>query len=368
MKILLAGPGLCAPLTEGRKRFARDLANELSGSNEVQVVTTVDSGTAALFDIPTTAPAAERGLTHLVRFHHALHRHIEFWRPDLVCHLPIGSFHGAYRYGNLSSIWLADRQCAWKAIPCFTLMYAIAREAPLNALVGCVRHLLVSRSLVGGKQIRFGTALPESVVRPSRGDGRSLLFMAGMAQRTRERLNHVLQVRGLAVLLRAGQGLSSLGFRLTVAVPLLSDPILRDALFAAEANTWPQGSLHVIDTVSVPEIFDGYDFMVFPYSRDETQFVPTSVVEAMNSGVATVLSDLPFLQPLIQKGDAAYRFPVNDSEALVRILRDATLDIESREKIRSRALAMVRESFDIRGTSEDVLRLYHEQFGAQSKF
>ncbi|HCX34439.1 MAG TPA: hypothetical protein DHV08_13450 [Rhodocyclaceae bacterium] len=361
MKILLAGPRLCSPWTEGRKRLARDLAGALAADHAVRVVTTVDPGETTGFPVPCRGRPASGPVSHFRSLHAGLGEELDEWRPELVCHLPIGSFHGMYGYGNLASMWLAERQCARRSAPCFTLMYAIAREASVERLSRCVSHLLVHPSLGQGVPIRFGTALPEPQEIPAPGDGRSLLFMAGTTQPTRERLDHVLNLRGLATLLRAGRTLAPDGFRLTIAVPLLAHMRLREALRKLPGNNWPESALHILDTITVPEVFAGHDLFVFPYARDETQFVPTSVIEAMHFGLATVLPRLPFLLPIIGEGAHAFAFEANDAEDLARAVRAAASDTARRAAVRDSALAMVRREFAIRGTCEDLLRYYRER-------
>jgi glycosyltransferase involved in cell wall biosynthesis len=355
VKILLAGPKICTPWSEGRKRFVRDLAAELARDHQVAVVTTVQRGESTAFAAPSHAPVAATGAGHLFRYHIALADALTNWQPDLVCHVPIGSFHGKYRYGNLASLWLAERQCAWHATPCYTLMYAIVREASVAKLGGWVSHLLVNQFTEGATQIRFGATLPENPVVPRPGDGRSLLFMAGMAERTLERLDHVLHLRGLATLLQAGAELASVGFSLTIAVPLLADAGLRAALLDSPDTTWPAERLRILDLVSVPEVYDGHDFFIFPYGRDEVQFVPNSVLEAMHFGIPTVLPRQPFLMPLIGEGATAYSYLPGDAEDLARVLRTAADDANGRAAVCRAAAALVRGKFDITCTCQDLL-------------
>lgn len=355
MRILLAGPKVCSPWTEGRKRFVRDLAESFAADHEVRVVTTTAPGECSNFAVPAISAVADGGARHLLSFHRLLGRTLDAWHPDLVVHLPTTSFHGRYRIGNTASMWLADRQCAQRGVACLTLMYAITREASVRALRPWVRHLLTNPYVHGGHPVRFGVALPQSEVPPA-GPPRELLFMAGMAEPTRERLRHVLEVRGLGVLLRAGAPLAEAGFRLTIAVPLLRDPLLRRLLMEWPGNAWPAAALRILGEARVPDVFIGMGCFVFPYGRDETQFVPTSVIEAMHAGVPVVLPRHPFLAPLWEDGWAA-AFTPGDRDDLVRVLLAMTERAGERERQRQAAAAFVRQRMSIDGSCEDILAL-----------
>lgn len=355
MKILLAGPKLCAPWTEGRKHFVRDLAAELAKTHEVRVLTTVEDGASTEFAVPWVAANAGTRAQHVWRLHKGLRELLNHWQPQVVCHLPIGSFHGLYGIGNKASIWLAERQCDRNGVLCLTLMYAIVQEASVAQLGSWAKHLLVNQYAQGANRIRFGIALPTVAGRAGDRGGKSLLFMAGMAERSPERLAHVLHLRGLATLLRAGAALATAGFTLTVAVPLLRDAALRAALIDAPENAWPDNSLRILDTVKVPEIFSGHDYFVFPYARDETQFVPNSVIEAMAVGIPVVLPRLPFLENLIQEGASAFAFRQGNHHDLVDVLLAADADVTRRAAVCRAAAALVRREHAIQGTCEDLL-------------
>lgn len=357
MRILLAGPKICTPWAEGRKRFVRDLCIELATDHDVYVATTIQRGESTDFGVPWQAAFATTGAGHLYRYHAGLAKALARWRPDLVCHVPIGAFHGKYRYGNQASLWLTERQCAHYNTPCFTLMYSIVKEASVAELQYWTSHLLVNQYTEGATRIRFGTSLPDTAP-PRPGDGRSLLFMAGMTERTFERLDHVLHLRGLTTLLQAGSTLAGAGFSLTIAVPLLADAEIRTALLKNPDNSWPNERLRLLNMVSIPEVYNGHDFFVFPYGRDEIQFVPNSVIEAMHYGIPTVLPRQPFLSPLINDGATAFSYNPGDPSDLARILCEAAKEATERTMVCRNAAALVRTQFNIAGTREDLLACY----------
>lgn len=360
MKILLAGPKVCTPWTEGRKRFMRDLAAALGRHHEVRVVTTVERGELTQFATPWDAPVTTGGVSHLWYFHTQLSRQLDQWGPEFVCHIPISSFHGKYRYGNVASMWLADRQCAARRIPCLTLMYAIMNETSLRQLARRVRCLLVNPYAGGERSVRFGVDLPPVAPPATKNFGRRLLFMAGMSEPTVERLEHVLTLRGLDTLLSAGEWLAPNGFTLTVAVPLLRDSGLRSTLEKLPQNRWPKQNLHIREVVSVPEIYSEHDIFVFPYGRDEPQFIPTSVIEAMHWGVPTALPAHPFLMPLMRDEGTALAFQPNDPHDLVDVLLDAVNNGDRLNAISANAYRLVQGEFLIEGTCEDLLLNYEQ--------
>lgn len=362
MRILLAAPKICPPWTEGRKRFVRDLASGFSRHHEVHVVTTADPGEQPLFAAETTCVPASGGFAHLLGFHRALERCLRIWQPDWVCHLPIGSFHKHYRYGNLASLWLADRQCRIRGLSCLTVMYAIARESSAVKLARYVKHLLANDETAGTRRIRFGMLLGDSD-RPAPTtdrDGKALLFMAGMSEPTTERLEHVLSVRGLGEVLRAGRWLAPAGYRLTLAVPLLESSMLRQRLLDHTDNAWPVSALEFKGIAAVPEIFSEHDFFVFPYGREETTFVPTSVIEAMNAGLACVLPERQFLSDLHDTGRTALSYRPGNGESLARCLLAAAGRTGLIDTLRIEAWNMVQMRYSIDGTCADLLDYYHQ--------
>jgi L-malate glycosyltransferase len=81
------------------------------------------------------------------------------------------------------------------------------------------------------------------------------------------------------------------------------------------------------DEADVPLVFAGADVSVSIPSSDTGR--PTSLLEAMASGLPLVLSDLPGIRELIDQGDGAELVPLRDpaatASAIARLLRDADL-------------------------------------------
>jgi len=359
VKILLVAPKICTPWTEGRKRFIRDLSTALRREHEVHIITTVQQGQTTAFSVPFDAKVVRFGPWHLVQTCRMLQKGLRSFAPDLVCHLPLGSFHGKFRLANIWSMWSIDQTCRRAGVPCFTLMYSITGISSPSYLKPCVQHLMLNQYLSGKQEgIRFGVLFdpPLKKLRASKSIvGKQLLFMSGAWERKQEILQHVLSVRGLSTLLRAGRWLAAEGFQLTVAVPFLSDEGMKNQLLKHHDNCWPEGTLECIGEVSVPDIFSDKDFFVFPYAKDETQFIPTSVVEAMYYGVPAVLSDLNFLRKLSLQTETAFYFPEGDAFELAHTLIRAQQQRHDYVTVRENAASMIRHSMDIEGSCQDIL-------------
>ena len=357
MKLLLAAPKICTPWSEGRKRFIRDLSSSLTRDHEVRIVTTVQQGQTTEFAVPFDAEPVKYGPSHFVKMHSMLRKRLRLFRPDLVCHLPLGSFHGRFKWPNIWSMWCVDRICRRAHVPCFTLMYSVTGIASVEILRPWVRHLMLNQFLSGDQErIRFGVRFdpPQSSLDDLlHAPGKRLLFMSGAWEKKQEIFQYVLSVRGLSTLLKAGRWLAPKGFRLTLAVPLLVDADFQKHLLALNDNHWPEGTLECIGEVSVPEIFSGKDFFVFPYAVDETQFIPTSVVEAMYYGLPSVLSDLSFLRKLSPAADTAFYFREGDAEVLAHTLLHVRRD--DYLAVRENAARMIRLEMDIDGSCQDIL-------------
>jgi glycosyltransferase involved in cell wall biosynthesis len=178
-----------------------------------------------------------------------------------------------------------------------------------------------------------------------------------MWHRTRKRLDHVLRVRGLGILLQCGAKLAAQGMRLTVAAPLLADHSLQHHLRELAENTWPTGNLKLCGESQVPDIYLEHDLFAFPYMREETQFIPTSVVEAMRAGTPVVLPDLDFLRPLATH-QRAFTFRTGDADALARSVVGALADSSRYHAVRQQAMDYVTSEMSIERSCSDIEALY----------
>ncbi len=106
----------------------------------------------------------------------------------------------------------------------------------------------------------------------------------------------------------------------------------------------------------LPAAFAAADVSVSIPSSDTGR--PTSLLEAMASGLPVVLSDLPATGELVGSGEGAEVVPVRDVEgtaaALVRLLRDA--ELRARYGVRNRAVAV--EQADAARETDRAVELY----------
>lgn len=344
MKVLLVAPRICTPWTEGRKKFVRDLCTHAGTSWQLCGLVTVDEGEAAALPREFEALTVTRRQDHLLLLVRNLEDAIRRHRPDLVCHFPFGAFGGLRGLANLWAIRRVARIARRAGVPCCTIMYSLTSEA--NGLLYrlLLRDVYFNQYSGHGKSIRFGVGLPAPLASQYRDPaGKTLLFMDGTAESGLERLDYVLDVRGLRLLLQAGRTLSEAGYKLVVAVPFLKDPTMLALLTDHPDNHWAKGQIRYLDEVRVPDIFTGITAFVFPYGQEERQFVPTSIVEAMYYGIPVVLPRLEFLAQFhLDTGRSLAHDPADAVSLVAQILRlqSAPAEVEAIcERARSFALA-----------------------------
>ncbi|MBW2119932.1 MAG: glycosyltransferase family 4 protein, partial [Deltaproteobacteria bacterium] len=360
MKILLVAPEICSPWTEGRKRFVRDLGFALSKEHDVILLCTKAKGQTTDFPVPYKSAERGWGPFHLIFLHNAIGPLINNFKPHLVCHFPYATFQHIYRLANTWTMWKIDRLCRRHSVPCFTIMYSISKEATPEMLKPWVSNLVLNQFSFGyEKQVRLGICFdnktPVLERRKPIPRNPKLLFMAGMWQQTHKRLKYVLERRGLSTLLRAGKKLTETGAQLIVAVPLLENPELRDLLLRDSNNTWSKECIKLIGEVPLPDIFESVDLFVFPYAREESSFLPTSVIESMAWGTPVILPDHDFLAYLRQDGRTAFSFPAGNSDQLANIITDLLNDPDKYNTVRENGMHYVRKEMSIEQSCKDLL-------------
>ena len=334
MRLLLVAPGICTPYTEGRKRFVLDLSNELAREDEVFLLTTTKAGQHTRVSVPHQTVELGHGSLHLVSLIMRLPRMIREFRPDMVCVFPYGTFRHIYGYASKWFMAAVDRICRHYAVSCQTIMYSIDEHADPRCLQRYVSSLVLGpRPDWDGPVVNLGLdctkwALPQSQT-PKR---RHILFMAGMWETTEDRVDHVIDVRGLGMLLQAGSRLAEQGVKLVAAAPLFSSEKCRDYARSHRLNTWPEAALEFRAEVVVPDIYGVAELFVFPYGGDITHFVPTSVLESMLSGTAVAFSASAFLLPLAQGGSCAYLFDAGDVEQMTQVILEALDHVDERRR------------------------------------
>ncbi len=91
------------------------------------------------------------------------------------------------------------------------------------------------------------------------------------------------------------------------------------------------------------------------------------VIEAMASGVPVIASDLGGPAEVITSGETGILVPAGDSLKLALSISDLRCNDELREKIRDRALALVKKRFNIEGSVAQIERYIQEQVDKGSK-
>jgi len=355
MKVLIVAPKICTPWTEGRKKFVCDLVDQASNRWDLHGLTTLDPDEKT--NLPTSFDTYEVSSPrdHLLIPVGSLSKKLTDINPDLVCYFPFGAFHGIRGIANLWSIWRFSRICRKHGIPAITLMYSLTMEA--NSLFHrlFLKNVYFNQHTGKTRGIRFGVKFPQQeTIIGTENSGKNLLFMAGTSAFNAERLEYVLDVRGLRILFQAGKALSTMGYRLIVAVPFLSNPDTAKFLRNLPDNTWPDDSLELKGEVSIPSIYEYCQAFVFPYGQEEKQFVPTSVVEAMHYRIPVILPNLDFLSPFYKSRPLALMYDNGSLDSLIQCINRLDQTPEIVNEITRQAAGFVDTEYDIAQTVIDI--------------
>lgn len=361
MKLLLIAPECGPPWTEGRKNFVRDLLADLSRHAHPTFVTTgatrITSGDLGV-NVPFHCVVGRSAAGRLIRLPTVVRSllHTQDSTFDAVLQFPFGSFHGARGWINR---WLMGRtQEAARGTNCLCLLYSVTR-ADVGALARRYSGLVTGPGPEEGiHQVHFGIQTRSYVRLPPATNNGRLLFAAGYAQNSRRLLGAILHERGLMDVLRAGPRLRDLGYRLTVAVPLLAYPERRRELLRVLARVAPGFDVEIVTHGEFPGLLLNHSTYLFPYRTNLTRFVPTSVLEAMASGVPVVCSGSKMLQPLLGANDEyANVYHAGDPDDIARTLinmRGTWPDVLARAE---RACLHVRDTWDISRSVAEILEL-----------
>jgi glycosyltransferase involved in cell wall biosynthesis len=356
MKVLMVAPRICTPWSEGRKKFFRDLCNEAVDRWQLTALITVDAGEHSDLPMPATTFVSKHAWQHLTHIRLNLRDVIREHQPDLICYLPFGEFSGLRGLANIWSIWSVERICKRLGVASCTLMYALTSEANTRFHRYALRHAYFNQHGAAARTVRFGVRLPEADHRFAPGivrHERNILFMAGVAEESDERLNHVLDTRGLRFLLKAAVRLQADGYRLIVAVPLLRNESLLKKLVQDADNCWDPNSIEYCADLTMPEIYLRTHVFAFPYATEELQFVPTSIVEAMHFSVPVIVPKLTFLAQFYKPESRALVYEKDNPESFVEQLRI----IDDRERLITlctTAKKYVDNEYDIRNSVTDI--------------
>jgi glycosyltransferase involved in cell wall biosynthesis len=108
----------------------------------------------------------------------------------------------------------------------------------------------------------------------------------------------------------------------------------------------------------IPILLKGADVMVLP-SRWEG--MPLAIIEAMASGVPVVASDIPGNNHLIQNRGDGFLFPLDDVDALSKIILQLSGDCEMRMKISANAREKVLLNFTLSDRVDRIKKIYYSK-------
>ncbi len=366
MKFAFVAPEISTPFTEGRKRFVIDLIDELNQQHDLVLLTTTHINENSELPCKVYTTYCNKASHHLYYTLVKLHHMLKTEQPDLVCLFPYGTFRHLYGVAAKTFIWLANQVCKLHGIPCITLMYSIDEHTTISQLTRYAKNLAVSSNHAGTLQINTGIHCHDLVLSRDSREKKSILFLAGMWQQTTQRVEHVINTRGLGLLLKSGETLAHHDVKLIIAAPLFASLKCRQYLLAHPLNTWPSDTIFFREEVSIPDIFNECDLFAFPYEKNITQFAPTSVLEAMNAGKCVALTNQDFLQPLINDGKTAVTL-IADSEEnrdnqrqISKQILDVLENKEKRQRIEAAAHQLVAENWSITHSASQLQQYARE--------
>jgi len=363
LKLLIVAPEISPPWTEGRKKLVFDLAETLTKFCTIRLITTGDENEQLRAPCSGYRKKISSKWQKLFILHEAMNKELLDRRPDAVCHFPFGTFHGLKGLANRWSIRYVDRRCQKLGLRCLTILYSITKGS-IHTLKKNTRELVLApdKNLPGLKNVVMGintSKIPHMLSNPHKKP--TLLFMAGLQETRRNMLHHVLNERGLADVIEACPFFGKAGLRVIAAIPLLKDRTLRNELRQRFFEKCPDLDLDLRTEVTIPEIFHEVDIYIFPYRVELTQFIPTSILEAMAAGIPVVLSDLQMLSPLANDGKTAYQYRRCDANHLWKVIQSALADDHGRREICFRAREFVETEWSIDRSVQDLLGILNDQ-------
>ncbi len=245
-------------------------------------------------------------------------------------------------------------------------MYSLTNDADTWFHRFALKNAYLNQHSAAQRTVRFGVNLPAIdpvFLAREASDEKCILFMSGEAVESDDSFKYVMDVRGLRLLLRAGEELQKRGYRLIVAVPFLQNKRLRRRVASSNDNYWAPGSIEYLDKISLPKIFDRARLFAFPYGNEEVQFVPTSIIEAMHFGVPVVLPKLNFLAPFYESEGRCLPYNSGDIGSFYDAI-DAARDTDFLNSIRKQASKYIEEEYNILNSVNDLEQIYRDRANA----
>jgi glycosyltransferase involved in cell wall biosynthesis len=361
MKLLLISPDISTPYTEGRKRFVLDLVDGLKNQHDTFLLTTTKKGQKTNnFDCDHNTSVNGHSLFHLFSLTRRLKKIIRDEQPDIVCLFPYGTFRHVYGLVNKWFIHSIQRICSQSDVPCLTIMYSIDEHITVEELNDIAPHLAVSSKIISENNhiINIGIQTHKNhFPRNIKGQDYTILFMAGMWEQTKKRVDHVINTRGLGLLLKAGEKLSHHKVRFIIASPLFASNNCKNQVLNHPLNTWNTELIEFRTEVKVPDIYHECDLFVFPYQKNITQFTPTSVLEAMSTGTCVALSDFPFMNTLANNGQTAHLFPANNHDIAAQIILTALSNKKHSQNIGKKGQQYIKRNWSIENSVKQLVQV-----------
>ena len=346
-RIVLVAPGVAPPWTEGRKNFVRDLATMLPELGcEVEIID----------GMQRRNETGANGKLAPARAWSALRSRLDRDPMDtLVALFPYGRLSGYIGAINRLFLRTARHTCDVRRVPHVSVFYSAA-GVTLDALGRYAPALAVGREAPNVRPIHLCIPHADRTWKPSTTPKRAL-FLCGYQHTTRAELESVLNERGLRDLLRAGSTLVELGLRLTIAIPFLRDPRMRDRLAAEVARLCPSLEVEMDGATTPIDALCSHDLFVFPYRTEHAVFVPTSLLEAFSVGIPVVAADHPMFAALTRdagKARCGLHTP-GDADDLGRAVATVVSDFGAAVTRAARARVEIRETWTIRRSAEELL-------------
>lgn len=276
-RLLFVAPGVVAPLTEGRKLFVTELAELLrQRGTDVEVMNGGDSS----------------GIRAIARSLLDLRRRIGTAdRVNAVFVFPYGTYTGLRAHANRFLVRRVSSLCEVAGVFSRPVFYSCA-GMPFEDF--CTRYrpgFAVGRAGEGMTPLCLGTSRDLPQWSPLNGAPAKLLFLCGYQTASRAALHNVLYQRGLIDALRAGSALASAGANLTIAIPFLRNPGMRKRLSSLVGELCPELRVTLVGDGSPIDLLASHDVFLFPYRAQHAVFVPTSLLEAIQIGIPTLVAD-----------------------------------------------------------------------------
>ena len=290
-RLLFVAPGVAPPLTEGRKLFVTELAELLRRRG---------------MDVEVLNGGGASGIRAIARSLRDVRRRIGRANQVTAAFVfPYGTYTGLRAHANRFLVRRVRSLCKASGVFSRPVFYSCAG---LSFEDFCARYrpgFAVGRAGEGMAAICLGTSRELPQWSPLNSAPANLLFLCGYQTASRAALRNVLYERGLIDALRAGSALAGAGASLTIAIPFLRSPAMRKRLSALVGELCPTLPVTMVDSGSPIDLLAAHDVFLFPYRAKDAVFIPTSLLEAIQIGIPTLVADQTCYRSLTTGATAA---------------------------------------------------------------